>query len=277
MYFKKDNRDFISKIKKQILNDKGLWNSGIEGTSISGGVRPILLSNITYSDSNERGVIWTDKEIEILYEKMKRGIPDLERVIDRDDPFFSFGDLIQQMVWFTRNFQESLQSKTDFTEIKRQVEYLHFSNIKYKSLDEGLSSKVKADVVWALSEVSDLYHEGLIEIDLIKLILNKVLLQAEPAVEASISYISAWVSKSKDKSGFHGMESSLISILKKFKSQPLPDSDVAFIEEKLANIAFQLDEVAFKDESISWWKNYAERSEFNNIKQLVYKRLHGIH
>jgi hypothetical protein len=176
------------------------------------------------------------------------------------------------MEWIVWLKYTVLDTQLDFAKRLLAIDKLHHKNVNYDSIEEGLLSTVHADVVWALSEVSGLYAKGEVRIDLVNIVLNKCLLQSEPALEATLSYITSWFLDGKEPKGFHGLEPQLVSILKKYKTHPIPESDVSFLEERLIKIAYELQRLGFANEILSWWTDYAMNANYNNIRQLVLRR-----
>lgn len=100
----------------------------------------------------------------------------------------------------------------------------------------------------------------------VALILNKLLLQVGPSLEACMSYVSAWITDKKNLPSFANHSELLVWILKKYKTHPLLESDQPFVEEKLFKIAFALRQLGLDDQIILETLN-PDNILFNNTRQ----------
>jgi hypothetical protein len=267
--FLKGQKRLVKEFKSAILKSTDLWATGIDGTTISGGVEPIQLSAVSYDMNRKNGIVWTDNQLKYIFEKMKIAVNQIHSFYISPDPFFTFSNTILEMLWFVNTHSKRLNGLPEFQDTCDKIHYLHKLNVNYDSVQEGLLSKDQADVVWALSEVAYQYWRNQSDENLLRIVFNKALLQSEPALEATISYISSWFVDGKDKYNWESMFLTLIGILKKYKRQPLQNVDVSFVEEKIVKIAFCLKSKGQNEEIIEWWINHAENSRFNNIRQLT--------
>lgn len=273
VYFLKDEAAILNGLKSELINSSSLWYSGIHGDTVYMGSHPLELSRITADATTFGGLSWTDQELITIYEKLKVGLPDLKRHTNSHHPWgSSFEELISEMFWFVSCFKEKLNTLDTFPETESAVKELYHSNVTYDSLEQGLISGKRSEVVYALNELAGLFYKGDIRRNLIITVLNKVLFQAEPGVEAALSYLPAWFSHKNGVEGFEGLQYSLIGILNKFKAQPLKGADRSFVEERLVRLAFSLKESGAEAEVLDYWITYAGNSRFNNIKQFLAKR-----
>jgi hypothetical protein len=92
------------------------------------------------------------------------------------------------------------------------------------------------------------------------------LLQSEPSLEASISYLAAFVRDKSNMELFQPKSTILVMILKKYLENPLEEFDKPFVYEKLIIIANNLKKWHFRSVYIDKWLSIQQNTHFNNIK-----------
>jgi hypothetical protein len=131
----------------------------------------------------------------------------------------------------------------------------------------GLFNSEKNAVVLALAELSDSVVRGKPDTYSVQILLNKILLHAEPGVEASLNYLAAWIQDEKNHHLFRPFEQVLKDIIDKYWSFALPNSDVPFIKEMMVQISWGMKKMGIEAPAIPNWLEYAEKSPFNNVRQ----------
>jgi hypothetical protein len=275
LYFVDTDIALKQAVKDALLQSKGIWHTGVNGNTYSmGRMNLVELSKLTVSEYLPKGFVWTQEEIEMLYSGLKERLPGIQHFssLDRDSKF-DFVDVLDEMYWFLQKYKPQLEYLPDFEQIYKTTSQLFYADRNYEALDDGLISDDHSTVVWALSELSVMVFKNDAKPDQIKIIFYKVLLQNHPAIEATLSYLSAWAKDILANKTLSGLAQLYADILKRYRDNPLTNVDAAFVEEKLIAIAEQLDAIGYQDEAIIWWLENARHSVYNNIKQHLLKEI----
>lgn len=272
-HFSRSLPDLQMKIKLAIINSNLLWHTGYKGFHESYQRRtytvstPIRISHLTRSAFRPTGLAWTNNEIKSLYERLKERIPELDERKPSQDDLFNYVDLSEELKWFIDTYSPLLINFEGFKEIQEFADELHQQETNYEQLIDGILGDQKYEVVWALSELSKGFYRGNAEKKLIQKVMDKVLLQAEPGLEATLSYLSAWVSSSQGKTFFlEGLEI-LEDILRKYLLCPLKGYDEAHIHECIIKIAQYLQHNSSENEMVGLWIERGRKSRFNNVRR----------
>lgn len=269
VFFADGEPSLIPKITAAITNHTMLWNTGISKNAVSGGTE-ILRLQLLISYKHFR---FSDSDIQILYQKMKVAFAKINELYRTKPEFFepesivNFAFCLEEMIVFLNAYQRKLSSHNDFQEIKNCVKLIYDKTKGYSNLSEGLASRERSIVIWALAEFSSQVAIDGPDPAILNLLLNKVLLQAPPAIEATLKYLAFWIEDEKNAAAFMGNRKLIIGVLKKFKDTPLPDADVAFVQEMLFRIAYQLHNWGLTDQIVTEWISIGEASRFNNVRQ----------
>jgi hypothetical protein len=270
VYFSDGDEELNSKTQDAIVDHRLLWFTGIDGKTISRGGKDeyIQLSKLTSPPLESGGLRWTDANIHAIYDKL---VDALIKVDGREvvSGWLNFTDVLEEMAEFLSVYKNHLASRTNYeTTVENTLKCLE-RNRNYSDLEEGLSSKDGNEVINALGQLSEKIYQNKVEWNLVNLILNKILLQAEPALEESIYYLSAWVADKRYPQRFRSEQSLLVRILKKYDANPVADFDEAFVEEHLVCIAWRLSNWEIVDPIVRHWLNKGRNSKFNNVLQFV--------
>jgi hypothetical protein len=276
VYFLKDETEYLNDLKSKLVSSSALWYSGIDGNTVSMGINPIEISSITAEATGYGGLHWKDEEILQMYNKLLSSLPDLQRHAGKNDLWSSFEILIGEMHWFLNFYRGILDSLDTFLETYTTVEELYGANVTYDSIEQGLISDKKDEVNHALSELSEMFYKGEASAGLVKLVINRVMLQTEPAVESALSYLSAWIRNKKGAAAFQDEKDSLLIILRRYKRSFPVLAEKSFTTEHLVKIAFALQAQGVQDEAIDYWETQGRESNYNNIKQFLVKQSEAV-
>ncbi|MDH7464680.1 SIR2 family protein [Chitinophagaceae bacterium 26-R-25] len=270
VYFSGGDEELNTKIQDALVVHRLLWFTGIRGGKILRGGKDeyIQISTLTSPPLEAGGLRWTDSNIQIIYDRMVAALLEVDR-IHVDNQWFNFTDILEEMAEFLDTYKDQLAFQNNYetvVEIHRKCLVL---NRNYSDLEEGLSSRDGNEVITALAQLNKQIYQNKIDSNLINLTLNKVLLQAEPALEESLYYLSAWVADNKCSRRFESEQSLLIRILKKYDANPLTDLDEAFVEENLVRIAWRLNTWEVVDPIVQRWLEKGRNSKFNNVLQFL--------
>lgn len=270
VYFANGDKELNKSLRAAIIDHRLLWHTGIDGNKVSGGGKDefIEITALAPPILKTGGLKWSDSQIQKIYERLISSLSEIAR-IDVRDRWFNFTDVLEEMSKFLNNFHNKLKSQANFIQTSALVKECLEKNRNYADLEEGLTSRDPTEVVNALAQLHERYYEGRFEPSMMELVMNKILLQAEPALEESINYFSVWVHDKNRHDRFKTYHPLLIRILKKYWVDPLPESDEAFVEENLVRIAWQMNRWNISDEVIQKWIEKGTQSKFNNVLQLI--------
>jgi len=272
VYFAKNNPKLLRKIKQGILKNPALWNSGFKGTSISSGIHHINLEEIRYRDSHPNGLKWSKSECVVLYDKLKMELSKVEQYFAKypnRDAFINFSPVLEEMFLFLNGQELLLKDSSDFGSVHERVANLVIERKGYSDILEGLVSNEKSEVIKALSDLFFVIEDKINDLNLpqyINTLLNKILLQSEPGVEASIHYVSEWMKEDDNWPHFEAHKRLLLAILDKYNKKPLSNADVPFVHRKLVSISNTLLKRGFSDVAISKWQEIKEGERYFNLK-----------
>ncbi|AMR32723.1 hypothetical protein A0256_15475 [Mucilaginibacter sp. PAMC 26640] len=271
LYFISADSNLQERLKQSIINSGLAFYTGIEGHTASfGGTNYVIpIHRLTAGEIRKNGLIWSEVEIIALYKQLKEKAAPLERYMDKDQMMFSFTEVLEEMQWFLDRYKEELKNQPDFIEQFATITRYYQDNRNYKELESGLISNDHSTVVWSLAELSTAVYTGIATVKQLSLVVYKVLMQSDPALEASIDYLAAWMDKLMKRPELSVLHPLLSDILKQYRENPLLNYDVAFIQEKFIRIANRLSRNKLADEHTKWWLDEANQSEYNNIKQFV--------
>jgi len=274
VYFANGNKLLCNRIKTAIIKNDKLWDTGILSISDSGisygQYNFIELQNLRKNNHRKNGLFWTSNEAVKIFEKLQIAMNKIKEVKQRKNDI-NFESILEEMYQFVLDEENKINQSYNYLVVQKELKKLFFSDRKYSNLYEGLVSNDKTVVILSLAEVfSDIYRTNkLIHKEEIKLILNKIVFQKEPSVEAALSHVSNMIWDFRKNESFKVFSMQLIEILKKYENEELIEYDKPFVQEKLIKIAMVLNYWEINDESVLYWINNRKESIYNNIKNLI--------
>ena len=272
LFFVHKDKATVKITKEALLQHHALWYTGIEGTRISRGIESIDVSRLTKGSENSKGVKWTSKELSFLYHKIKDVLPLIQSVSLHRDGIVSFTNVLEDMLIFLLDHENKLQKNADFVQTLELTRELFNEQRDFDSPVQGLLSDDNSPVVWALNAINRQIRTQHLDLLAFSTLLSKCMLQHQPGLEASLHYIAAWISDKKNKKELEIFRPQFIQLLTRYLTNKPADTDIAFVYEKLAGIAYDLKSWEIDDPIIQQWLDKAGQSNFNNVKQLVLKR-----
>ncbi|MCD2424410.1 SIR2 family protein [Niabella pedocola] len=267
LFFAKNDTAITDRIKQVIVEHQDLWETGIKGTSITGGHQTIALLEFTKRNNPKYGLTFNQDELVLIYEKLKTAAEDIRRVSPGRASFFiDFTGMIHDMRVFLNYFKSNLELQPDYNTVLEEVDGLYANYTEYTELNEGLSSPESVSVIWALAALSEEVEHGDFNDDAVALLINKILLQVGPSLEAGLTYLASWINDEKAALKFKKHAFSLVKLLKKYQLYPLIESDKPFVELMLVKIAYGLESLNIEDQVISSTLDPAN-IRFNNSGQ----------
>ena len=108
---------------------------------------------------------------------------------------------------------------------------------------------------------------------MLELILNKLILEAEPGLEGCLLYLSNWLLDFPNDNTLKKSKELITEIIRKYSISAPEDIDLPFLREKIISIAFVLKKWNVQDPIIDQLCNEITSSRFNNVKYSLPKKL----
>ncbi len=268
LYFSNSDEETHKKIKKAIIVNDKLWYSGIKNHSVSGNSQFINLLGLTKTTHHKNGLVWTKNEIQEIFNLLTIEFEKIKKVKEKRSEI-SFKFLLEEMYNFLIKEKNNLSQVSNYKFTLEEVTMIYREEINYSSLYEGLSSNDSSTVIWAINELFYNIYNGenkiLYENEL-QLLLDKIILQKEPSLEACLNYIANFFFDYKTNSFLYKYKNQLTQILIMYQEKKLLEYDKPFVEEQLIKIAIVLDKWNEKNEIIAQWLNKKKETNFNNIR-----------
>lgn len=258
-YFLEDDANLVKKFKKGLLNSKNLFNTGFNSDkSFSMGYHYVSLSFL----NNKQ--FWTLSEVKIIYKRLLLEIEKIENwKLKRDDQKFEF--MFQEMLWFLESESKFLLNIEGYIEVKQKIQSYYNIDKGFISITEAISSNDKSEIIWALSEMSELINAKDFTTDVLtalQLLLNRVLFQNDVALEATLNYLAVWIEDENNVDLFKPYKTILILIFEKYSKNYPPDAAIPFIQKQLIIIAATYIKYFGFDEIVSSCQNLFNKKKF---------------
>lgn len=262
-------------IKASILASNELWDAGFkESGGVSGMSSHIPLRSLRRDVQEVYGIMWTNAEINVIYSKLRDVFGTIQTWLGTREPdviegYQLFEGVLEEMRFFLEDEQLRLDKHSSYEQMYRMITERCATQRGYIQLIEGICSSNQSRSLTAVNEmIEELYYKENFKHHAVNIsaVWNKILLQAEPALEECLQYMSVLVFRLKDKEFLKQFEFHLIEILKKFYKEPLTDADQASVEEQLVRIAYVLQSWGRKDEIVMLFLDKLQTSAFNNVR-----------
>ncbi|MAU14054.1 MAG: hypothetical protein CMH46_00755 [Muricauda sp.] len=266
IYFSTDDNDTRYKIKTAIIKNKKLFNAGFTKNSLRMGADFIEISKFTNTKAPEY-ISWSTTEAKEIFKRLLSELKKIDGYSGKSG--HDFISILSEMQTFLNREQSKIKDVKEYNMAREKVDSLYIQSRGYESLSDGIISTENTDVVWALSELSSLMYQknsiqGL-ELEISSL-LNKVLLQSEPSLEACLNYFASWLNDEQLSNGFKKYDEIILKILKRYSDNELQEFDKPFVYEQLVGIANTLSNWGMIDDSIEHWKTIEKQTSYNNIR-----------
>lgn len=268
----------IEKVKSVVLISSKLWDTGYRGKAENGRTSwshadPINLKNLSLKQNRTWGINWSDIELKNLSDILLGKAGEFKLIMRHDNQMFSYFKLSEVMDWFLFEHQASLSTYKNYKPLKELIQSFHLYNSHFDALEDGLTSLEKADVVWALGDLAANFNNKEAEDRHVIMVLNKILFQAEPAVEAALGYMVYWIEvEVESKKEFWNSKEVILSILRKYRYHPLAKTEKTYSDYQLCRIALAFHPYSKPDNDLNWWIEQARNSPYNSIRQLVQRK-----
>lgn len=272
-YFCDGNKKIINRLKSAIIRNKKIFNTGFTDKGLSMGVDFIEISRLTNLE-NSKHIKWTKTEAIQIFKKIVLELKKIEDWLAKRE--HNFTSILHEMLLFLESERSKIEGEKEYQAVFDKIQKLYSEHRGYDSLLDGLVSTDSNVVVWALSQLSILLHQGKSIEGFnfeVATLLNKVLLQSDPSLEASLNYLAAWINSENLSEAFREHAVTILSILKKYTRIELVEFDKPFVYKQLVDIASALNSWKIQDEVIDQWLTFEKETSFNNIKFREIKEL----
>lgn len=268
LYFTKDDNNILGRIKDAILKSESLWDAGF---TKNGGVSRGDFIKIHFLRGTQKypGISWNQDEVMIIYNALLKVLEKINEFLAKRSDREFFNDILEEMLAFLKDESATLCNSNDYEKIFENVTSALNKERQFDQPLKGLISVEQNKVLRALDEiVSGIYdfQEWSSSKIYIDVLINKVLLQKLPSIEACLDALSFLITEYKEKYEIKDHRISLIAILTQYKEYPLENGDLAYIEERLVKIALVLNEWGEKDVIVAYYIELLGSSRFNNVK-----------
>jgi len=275
LYFIKGDNIILCRIKDAILQSESLWDAGF---TKNGGVSRGDFIKLHFLRITEKypGINWETEEVLTIYNVLLKVLKKINEFQAKHSDREFFNDILEEMLAFLKDNSEILCNIGDYENILENVTSALNRERQFDHPLKGLISGEQNKVLRALDEiVSGIYDfqdwsSSKIYVDIL---VNKILLQKMPVIEASLDALSFLITEYKERSEFKDHRISLVAILTQYKDYPLENGDQAYIEERLVKIALVLNEWGEKDAIVIYYIELLESSRFNNIKYILANKI----
>lgn len=261
LYFSKGNNQVIKYIKSGIIQNINLWNTGFN----SDGSLSMTNNFIVLHSFN---VKWTKKEVEKIYYRLRDELQKIESW-NNNKSYTDFKFILEEMYYFLENEKDKLVSISDFENTYNKLLEFYNHDKGYSNVIEGIISNDGDKIKWALSEISYYIYKKKDNFDgevCMGIIIDKILLDKNPTIEACLNFISNLLKDKKNKHLFINHIHKIILILKKYQNKILENVDKVFLYNSLILIAQNLRKIYITDEYkdvLDYWENIKKENRYN--------------
>jgi hypothetical protein len=152
-----------------------------------------------------------------------------------------------------------------YIEVKQKIQSYYNIDRGFISITEAISSNDKSEIIWALSEMSELINAKDFTTDVLtalQLLLNRVLFQNDVALEATLNYLAVWIEDENNVDLFKPYKTILILIFEKYSKNYPSDVAIPFIQKQLIIIAAAYIKNFGFDEIVSSCQNLFNKKKF---------------
>ena len=270
IYLSKFDQEIIHRVKSAIINNKKLFYAGFTDEGLSMGVEFINVSKLSNSKDSKH-IEWKTAEAKKIFRKIISELRKIEGWLDNRE--HNFTSILHEMLLFLQMERSKIESEKEYKSALKTIRQLYNQHRGYEAPIDGLVSTDNSVVVWALSELSIFLYQkkSLVEHEFeVATLLNKLLLQAPPSLEASLNYLAVWINSDELSGDFRKHANAILSILKmytkKYTKNELEGFDKPFVFQQLIDIAKALDSWKIQNLAVNHWLQVEKETSFNNIK-----------
>lgn len=252
----------IVKEMKNIILERNIWDSGIEGGSFSEtGQIFIMELGDAYS--------WSENELNIIYHNLKTNLAKIKKEMLQNDLYFarSFINLLSQMQDFADKYPTIVEKN-----IRKEIDDKLSIVRRYDNIDDGLYSENPEVIEMSCRELNQYFRNGKFTDyqSSFEILISKCTLKSAPAVTACLVTISvavhfcgAQISQNKEYLKM------LYRLLLQYEGKDFRELDLQVVNAShaLIEIASFLNTNGFNNEHIKWW---IENENLNRLNFLDY-------
>lgn len=271
VYFSRNNRSIVTEIKKGILKNNSLWNAGFTKQGVSSGIHHIKLEEIRFRASHPYGLKWTKKECITLFKKLQLQLIKIETYNSKHpgrDVIINFDGVAEAMHYFLIGEKNKIVDLPEYLDVLTRVNNLVIQAKGYQNLMEGLSSGDKSEVINALNDLATILEDNIIDVQIpvyISILLNRIILQSQPALEATLHFVSEFLKIPENKKYFEPEVQLILNLLTKYEKTSPVLCDLPFIQRNLVSISNTLLHWGITEEIILYWQKVKKSERYFNL------------
>jgi hypothetical protein len=267
LFFSRRNPSIHKALLGVVFNHPSLWATGITAEGVRGPISVLDFMALTDVGNSDIGIHLKREAVDLAFEKLKVAIESMRPIIAKGREELDFTFVLEPMYDFLEGYKNELLQRDDFESVYDFVKSTYFKGRQYEELSKGISDSNKNAVVLALADLSSKVEHGSTDVYDIQVLLNKLLLQHEPGIEAGLNYLATWIVESKNKDFFLKFERTLKDIIEKYWVSDLIEGDIIFVKEMMVRIAWGMRQIGIDCISVGRWISYGRESPFNNLRQ----------
>jgi hypothetical protein len=264
LFFANGDKAIVKKVKEAIMNHPKLWNTGItEG----GGSYPFEYVSLykLRKTNDRRGISWTDREKEKIFERMLPELEKIEAFINRRTDVTGYESVLEEMLYF---LEDEIPTGDNRDKVLKQVRSVYERQKGYGEILDGLLADERQKVIWSLNEVAKLiyqYEKIGDNFRFVTMVINKLLLKSQPGLEACLHYVSAWLFDFREEVNMASSAELVLKIVEMYHTNPPDDIEKPFLEATLIKMAYVLKSWKVKSPMINKILANRKNSRFQNL------------
>ncbi len=260
-FYIKDDLILLEKFKDGLIKSNRLFHTGFNPDgSLSMGHN--FVSSAIFSEAE----IWNATETKAIYRILLSELKKIEKWMSRRDET-NFDFMFQEMLSFLELESNALSKIKGYDDVVTKIKEYYNADKGYITITEAIASNNKSKIIWALSEISELFRDKKISDDVLtslQLLLNRVLFQNNVALEATLNYIAVWINDESNTFIFEPHKTLLKLIFEKYSKNYPENVAVPFIQKQLVIIAASYLKYLGEDDIVSDCKVLFSKKEFFN-------------
>ena len=263
-YYLEGDTSAKTALKKQLLKSKGLWDAGfIDENTTTSANNYISLYRLRAS------VDWSKEEAKIIFERMVIELEKIEKQLVRREDSHNYKSILEEMTWFMQYEKAKIDKLKSYPAVLKRINKLYIKQREYKDLMQGLISKDKSSVIWAVNELSYRLHNlGKIsdQDEYLRLLVNKLIMKSPGGLAAAFGSFSDWLIYFRHDDYLKSLRNLIEKVIEVYCEESDKEFDAPFLEEKLIQMAYVLNRWGSKMPEVQALLDLLKNSRFNSTK-----------
>ena len=276
LYLSQGNKEINLKIKKAVLQNKYLFDSGItinkDGRMTISPNDFIELHKLRKSSSRPNGLEWAKEESELIFKKICDELNKIDRLTKQGRDFWGYKDIIEEMKVFLMDEKDALNNHSDYNECLGRVQNNLSLEVGNGSIEKRIMSENQKIYFHAMEEITThLFETESVGtyVESIDYVLSKLLVGFEPNLLYTLRKVSIWLKELKDDNCMNQFSDKLCGILYKYQTNCTIEGYKPSYHLFLVTIAEVLKYWDIENDAVSFWLEVKSKSIFNNVRQFA--------